>query len=261
MRHLLSTIAIGLCVSSSAALAQDRPFVFSLATSRETAARQVRVDYEIGVGDQALHQQTTNGPEQRIGMQVTAGRMTFIGHIGMSDERTSYQSSQQAEAWVSVLARGGSPNALAVGGGVLHEAGGVNVLLARLVAGREGPAARLHGNFLFQKPLSTGRDSADVITSMGWAARVTPIWSVGIETIAEDLEGFWEADEAEGGARILVGPSVHIAPPHKRWQLSFAGGPTFHPAVSDRTSAAIRDLPAATGRRGYAMRTTFACRF
>jgi hypothetical protein len=67
--------------------------------------------------------------------------------------------------------------------------------------------------------------------------------------------------EAAGGARMLVGPSLHVAPLKKRWQLSFAGGPTFHPATSPRTSDAIRDLPATTGRGGYAVRTTFACRF
>ena len=49
--------------------------------------------------------------------------------------------------------------------------------------------------------------------------------------------------EAEGGARLLVGPSVHVAPPHKRWQLSFAGGPTFHATNSGRTSDALRGLP------------------
>ena len=148
-----------------------------------------------------------------------------------------------------------------MGGGVLHEADGVNVLLARLVAGHEGTGTRLHGNLLFQKPLAEGRDHVDLITSMGWAARVTSTWAIGVEAIGEDLEGFWDSQEAEGGARLLVGPSVHVAPPAKRWQVSFAGGPTFRPTRSERTSQALRDLPATTAARGYAVRTTFAYRF
>ena len=97
--------------------------------------------------------------------------------------------------------------------------------------------------------------------SIGWAARVTPSWAFGVEAIGEDLEGFWDPEEAEGGARLLVGPSMHIAPPQKRWQLPLAGGPTFHPTTSGRTSVALRDLPAITAAHGYALRTTFAYRF
>ena len=261
MPRLLCVLLAGLCAVPSLAAAQDRPFVFSLSTSRDAATRQVRVDYELGVGDQVFHQQTAHGPEQRIGLQATLGRLTFVGHVGVAAATASYDTSQQAEMLVSLLGPGSSANALAVGGGVLHEGGGANVLLARVVAGREGTPTRLHGNLLLQKPLATGRDAADMITSVGWAARVTPAWAIGVEGIGEDLEGFWEPEEAEGGARILVGPSLHIAPPQKRWQLSIAGGPTFHPTTSGRSSAAIRDLPATTAARDYAVRATFACRF
>jgi hypothetical protein len=134
-------------------------------------------------------------------------------------------------------------------------------MLARIVAGHEGTATRLHGNLLFQKPLSAARDTVDVISSVGWAARLTPTWAIGVEAIGEDLEGFWDPLEAEGGARLLVGPSVHVAPPQKRWQLSVAGGPTFHPTSSGRVSDALRDLPAITAGHGYAVRTMFAYRF
>jgi hypothetical protein len=36
---------------------------------------------------------------------------------------------------------------------------------------------------------------------------------VGVEMIGEDLEGFWEPNEAEGGARLLIGPSMRVASP------------------------------------------------
>ena len=245
------------------AMAQDRPFVFSMATAAgsSTTTPQLRVDYELGLGEQAFHQQTSNGPEQRIGVHATRGRLTFIGHLGVAKETGSYQSSQQGEVLVSLFPRQGSRIALAAGGGVLHEAGGANVLLGRLVAGLEGTSTRVYGNLLMQKPLAAGRDAIDVITSMGWAARVTPALAIGIEAIGEDLEGFWDAAEAEGGSRILVGPSLHLAPTGRAWQLSVAGGPTFHPtAVTGKTSTALRDLPA-TNTRDFAARMTFAVRF
>ncbi len=236
MRSLTVLPLLALLALPSVAEAQDRPFVFSLATSTGTAAStpQLRVDYELGLGDQAFHQQASNGPEQRVGLHATVGRFTFIGHVGVARETGSYQSSQQGEVLMSLLPRNGTSFALAAGGGVLHEAGGANVLLARVVAGREGTATRAYGNLLLQHPLTAGRDAVDVITSVGWAARVTPALSIGVEGIGEDVEGFWNPEEAEGGSRILIGPSIHLAVvarrrPHissdRRHRQIFAGAP------------------------------------
>ena len=263
MRRQLAFAVLSFLILPTAAAAQDRPFVFTLATSPPTLSSgpQLRVDYELGLGDQAFHQQTSNGPEQRVGLQATVGRLTFIGHVGVATETGSYQSSQQGEVLVSLLPRQASRFALAAGGGVVHEAGGANVLLGRLVAGHEGTATRVYGNLLLQHPLAAGRDAVDVITSVGWAARLTSSMSLGVEAIGEDVEGFWNPDEAEGGSRILLGPSLHLAPAGKAWQLSLAGGPTFHPtAVTGKFTTALRDLPATT-TRDCAARMTFGIRF
>src|SRR4051812_49268242 len=113
--------------------------------------------------------------------------------------------------------------AFAAGGGLLREADGIDVALVRLVVGSDHDAWRLHGNLMFQKPLVSNRDAVDLVTTVGWAYRLSGSVSVGVETIGEDLEGFWDATEAEGGARILAGPSFHIGAPHRAWQLSAAG--------------------------------------
>jgi hypothetical protein len=83
----------------------------------------------------------------------------------------------------------------------------------------------------------------------------------GVEAIGEDLEGFWEADEAEGGARVLVGPSLHVAPPNQRWQVGIAGGPMFHATRSGRSSPATRGLPSSSSDRGYALRLSMTYGF
>ncbi len=261
MRHAIGALLIGICFVPAFASAQDRPFVFSVTTTRDATVPQFRVDYELGVGEQVFHQQTSNGPEQRFGIQTSVGRITFVGHVGVATGTDTFQMSQQAETLVSLVSPGASRLALAGGGGILHEAGGTNVLLARVVAGYHGGLNQLNGNVVFQKPLASRRDAVDVITSLGWAARLTPVWSIGIEAVGEDLEGFWDAQEAEGGARLLVGPSVHLTPRGRSWQLSVAGGPVFHPTVSGLASDAVRDLPAITAARDFAIRTTFAYKF
>jgi len=227
-------------IAPGAAHAQDRPFVFSLTTATDTAKPAVLVDYDVGFGEQTFHSDTANGPEQRVGVQASIGRWTLVGRLGLTSAQDTYQTSQQGEALFSLLMPSTSAIALAVGGGLLHEAGGVDVLLARVVAGRTFERSRLQGNVLFQIPQSSARDAVDVISTVGWSHRLNTTVSLGAEAIGEDLEGFWEVQEAEGGARLLVGPSLHIAQPGKKWQLSIAGGPMFHPSDSQRASAALR---------------------
>jgi hypothetical protein len=82
VRSLIVLPLLALLALPSVAGAQDRPFVFTLATATGTTSStpQLRVDYELGLGDQAFHQQASNGPEQRVGLHATLGRLTFIGH-------------------------------------------------------------------------------------------------------------------------------------------------------------------------------------
>ncbi len=256
---VVAAMALGL--AAPPASAQDRPFVFSLTTARDVTKPDVRLDYDVGVGERTFTAESANGAEQRVGVQASIGRWTLIGRFGLRSSAEAYATSQQGEVLYSVLAPSATGLALAVGGGMLHEVGGTDVLLARVTGGHETRTWRAHGNVLVQKPLAAYRDAVDLITSVGWAAKLTPALSLGVEGIGEDLEGFWEEEEAEGGARLLVGPSLHLAPPGRRWQLSLAGGPMFHPARSTRESVALRDLPATTAKTGYAVKMSFSATF
>jgi len=248
---IVLTMLLGL---ANVASAQDRPFLFSVTTTTEPEKSAVRLDYDIGAGERAFQSDTSNQPEQRIGIQASKGRFTAIGRVGLVSAGSSYQSSQSGELLVSLLEPARNSLAIAAGGGVLHEASGANVLLARVIGGREAESWRLHGNAMFQKPLRQDRDTVDLVTSVGWAWKTTRSVAVGVEGIGEDLEGFWETEETEGGARLLVGPSLHVAPPGKKWQLNATGGPVFHPSDTGLSSDALRDLPPTTDRVSYAVK-------
>jgi hypothetical protein len=248
---VLSSFALA---CANAASAQDRPFLFSVTTTTDAEKPAIRLDYDVGAGERAFQSDTSNQPEQRVGVQASRGRFTAIGRVGLVSAGSSYQSSQSGELLVSLLEPAPNSLAIAAGGGVLHEAGGTNVLLARVIGGREAESWRLHGNAVFQKPLAEDRDAVDLITTVGWAWKATRSVAFGVEGIGEDLEGFWEAEEAEGGARLLVGPSLHVAPPGHKWQLNATGGPSFHPSNTGRSSDALRDLPPSDKRVGYAVK-------
>jgi hypothetical protein len=256
VRCTVLLVAIVACAATPAA-AQERPFLFSIATTAKSTPA-IRFDYDVGTSERTFQSDATSRPEQRIGAQAALGRLTLLARFGISDVGSSYQSSQSGELLYSMLGNERAAVAVAAGGGVLHEAGGVNVLLARLTAGHNADSWLLHGNMVFQKPMSSGRDELDVVTSLGWARKFAHGVSLGAEMVGEDLEGFWEAEEAEGGARLLVGPSVRVAPAGRKWQLIATGGPLFHPSDTGRASAALRDLPPETRSGSYVFKAALS---
>jgi hypothetical protein len=249
-------IAVLIAGTAAQAAAQERPFLFSISTATEQKPA-VRFDYDIGVGERAFQSDVANQPEQRVGVQASYRRLTLLARVGIAEVGSAYQSSQSWEVLYSLLGPS-RRTSLAAGGGMLHEPDGVNVWLGRIVAGRNADTWLVHGNLLFQKPIATDRDAVDLITSVGWAHKLPHGMSLGAEAIGEDLEGFWEAEEAEGGARLLVGPSFHVSPTGRRWQFIATGGPLFHPSDTGRSSDAFRDLPPETKHTSYAFKASLS---
>lgn len=264
----LLVIAAVVTLTAVNAGAQDRPsptenrqFMFSVSTV-PTTERHATVQLESGFGEGSFDVTDSDRPEQRFGIQASlTSRLSFVGHVGVASDERDLRSSQQGELLFSVLQSHESRGSLAVGLGLRHESAGINVLMGRVAAGRSFSAWRLDGNALFEKPYSVNRDAVDLITSLGFSRRISSAFSAGVEMIGEDLEGFWEADEAEGGARVLLGPSLRIAPPTKRWQVGVAGGPIIHATRSGRVSEATRGLPSSSGNNGYAMRASLSYGF
>jgi hypothetical protein len=225
--------------------------VFSVTTATDTTRPQARVDYEVGAGERAFHSTGEYQPEQRVNVQASLKRVTLIAGFGVTAVGSAYQSSQTAEALFTLTPRT-SWLRLAAGGGVQHEAGGANVLMSRIVAGTGTDAWTTQGNVVLEHPMAADRDPIDVLFTGGISRKITRHAAIGIEGVGEDLEGFWDAAEAEGGARLLIGPSLHLSSASGTWQFLCAAGPMFHPRASDRSSGAVRDLPPSTRRVGYA---------
>jgi hypothetical protein len=92
----------------------------------------------------------------------------------------------------------------------------------------------------------------DLISSIGAGRRVGSALTMSVEAVGQDLEGFWDPTEKDGGARLMVGPSIAVAPPAARWQLTVGGGPIIRATRSDFASTADRPLPT---RNGYVLRS------
>ena len=82
------------------------------------------------------------------------------------------------------------------------------------------------------------------MTSLGWSRRIGDRISVGVEGIGQDLEGLWNPSEIDGGAKLLVGPSLHAQSKSGDWAASLTAGPVVHAT----SVASLPDVPGATYR-------------
>ena len=107
---------------------------------------------------------------------------------------------------------------------------------------------RLEEISYLKKAFASNRDKIDVISSFGFHHVLFGKLYGGFETVGEDLEGFWDQEEAEGGAKLLVGPSLNMTTNNSKISFSLSGGPVFYATQNQVTNPdAIRELPSQAG--------------
>lgn len=122
------------------------------------------------------------------------------------------------------------PVQVAVSAGYLRELGGDNGVFGRLAVAGDIGRARLIltalGEHVFAPtgPAAPPRDSVDVVITAGVTYAVTSALRLGVEYVAQDLEGIWDDEEAEGGVRHFVGPVASFALAR---QVQLTAGPAF----------------------------------
>ena len=239
-----------------AASAQDRPFAFAFspaAWDRNGALFFVQPAY----GEAATEAIARDGLESRVGFEArVTRRILLLADVGVGISESDSPATYRAEVFYNLLAGKDRPFHLALGSGYRREAEGVSVWLGRLVAEHRRDANRFLGDLRFEKPFDRERDEIDAIVTLAAARTFGRGFSGGFEVLGEDLEALWTPNEAEGGARILVGPSMHWVRSDRRLLATLAGGPVFRLNANDQASAAPRELG-----NGYVIRASLACIF
>ncbi|MBK5194341.1 MAG: hypothetical protein JJE07_14300, partial [Flavobacteriaceae bacterium] len=198
------------------------PFLFSVTTLTPQDLTW-SLNYSGSYGERVTGPFGYDGVGQQLAVKGYLGsRFTLYANasFGFPGENNT-ASAQQAEI-IHDFIGGKKPLGIRFGAGlgVRRDYSDVKSLLSRLTLSFEAPRWKAGGNLLFEKALAANRDQIDVITSMGFHYRFFGELYGGIEAVGEDLEGFWDKEEAEGGAKLLVGPSINMAPKHSR--LSFS---------------------------------------
>lgn len=261
-------VALGVLVLPSSGVAQTRPFLFTVVPVHDPDAPRVIAYADLAYGRDLFSGIGQEKLESRLGSQLTLGsRATLVGHLGVAaGDDDDQRLTVQVEGLIDALPPT-SRALLALGVGARRDYEGTGVGLARVVAGYRWARTTAVTNLRLELPFEDeggeegvlGRDEVDMITTLGVAREMGSGLRLGLESVAEDLEGIFDPNEAEGGAKLLVGPSLGYGPPETRWHFLLAGGPVFRLTHSTATgSPAARDL---TSRTGYVVRTALDYRW
>jgi hypothetical protein len=233
MRHSLRTLlaVCAMCASAAAPAAGQEPqLVFTVAAPESAPAADTHVRASAVVAERGLALWGGSSSDFGLGVDVAARgwMVSSIESVGLlplgSNQRPNFQQLEVVHPLFS-----NASSSIAAGGGVREEWDGTRVRIARGLARSDVAGGRLQGSFVIERALSSSiqRDAADVITTVGWSRLIRRWLTAGVEGIGQDLEGFWDPAEAEGGARLLVGPSVRVQSNDGRWTATVSVGPVL----------------------------------
>jgi hypothetical protein len=228
-----------------------QPFLFTTNTLNPDT-RGWSLNYGGGYGERTVTPLGYDGIDQNIGVKGYLGaKFTFLASMGIGfGNNGDIKSVQQIEALRDFI--GGnllSGFRFGAGLGFRREFNNDKVALSRVTAAYETINWRLGANVRFEKAFDKDRDGLDIISSIGIHRQINGSLFGGVEAIGQDIEGLWQTDEAEGGARLLIGPSLNFAPATSRFSFTLCGGPIIYatrsaPAVNE---FAARELPTSNG--------------
>ena len=257
MRTLLATIALLIAAGLRGAQAQvdaaqaesdAAPSPLLLTTMPPPANARMVTAVELGYNERAFEPIAGERLEPQASVLLPlSSAVAVLAQLGIAntlDGRT--RMAQQGELLITPVRHGAL--ALAGGFGARHEYGGTMVATARFVGARTTERSALAAGVLLEHPYAAGRDALDLITSLGASHALTSTLWLGIEAVGSDLEGFWESDEAEGGATLFVGPTLAFSPAAS-WRLIVGGGPVLRTTTSTASASAQQ-------RSGYVLRTS-----
>jgi hypothetical protein len=160
-----------------------------------------------------------------IGGEVGVLPTVALAATGVTGADASLGAGMTAGVRIAPLAQRKSPFGLVVSGGFLRELGTANGFFGRVAGTFDVARLRLGTTLHAERVLAAGRDAVDVLVMAGASYRVFGPLRAGVEYVAQDLEGFFDPEEAEGGVRHFVGPTASLALAEER--LSIVVGPAL----------------------------------
>lgn len=195
--------------------AQEVPYVYNRAggTLESGAPMGVKVESESAVGTREARPFGAKGFEQ--GVRLAVQGLSWLeaelwGGVLVTNGEVD-ASAFSGEARATLLTQKDFGIQVTLGAGAQRDFRGDAIGLVRLSGSRTFGRVNVVASGLAEVPFTGERDTVDLVMGLGAMARVSDWFSAGAEVLGEDLEGFWEEEEAEGGARLIAGPTLDIA--------------------------------------------------
>lgn len=226
------------------------PFLFSVTTLTQEDLKW-SLNYSGSYGERVEGPFGYDGICQQVSIKGYLGKQfTLYANAGIGVSRNGeVATTQQAEILHDFI--GGKRNMglrIGLGLGVNNDFSNAKSLLGRITSSFDAPRLKASGNLLFEHTFTKNRDDVDVITNLGFHYRLLGRLYAGFEAVGEDLEGFWDEEEAEGGAKLMVGPSLNMSSKNSGISFSLSGGPVIYATQNQVINQdAIRQLPSQAG--------------
>ena len=226
------------------------PFLYS-ETTLTSQDQPWSVNYLSSYGERVEGQFGYDGVEQYFSVKgYFANNYTLLARasFGFGNGGEEMVSAQQVEVLRDIVKKENLIGfRLGLGLGVGMDYANTKLLLSRIVLSLKELKWSTTGNIFFEKALASDRDAIDVIMSGGIHYQFSRSFLGGIEAVCEDVEGFWDENEAEGGAKLFIGPTLNYSPFKSRLSFSLSGGPVIYATSNQNMSAAVRELPTENG--------------
>ena len=203
MRRGLALALLG--AAGVPAAADETPYLYQ----RTGTEAPRRVEVEGAVGSREARPWGGRGVETAVRLEASPlPWLTLEARGGLLTEGGETRAAVSA----GLLGRVGlGPVVLHAGAGYARDYQDVDLLQLRLLGTLNRGRLGITASSLVEVPFAEGRDAVDLILGAAISYAVTPRLRLGAEALGEDLEAAWEEDEAEGGARLLVGPTAWMS--------------------------------------------------
>lgn len=201
----------GASAASEAALGGDGPYTYQRYGRGDAGAVSVAV--ESGYGTRETRNFAKPGLEQGVSLRLQpsadlavalfAGRLSDDGATQFSGE-ARYRVADAGPFW----------SAVDIGAGLTRDYRGDLIPRLRFAGSRAVGAVSWSATGNVEVPVGNPeRDELDVMVALGASVRTGRLLVIGVEAAGEDLEGLADDEEAEGGAKLLAGPSLRLELP------------------------------------------------
>lgn len=208
-------------------------------------------NYSGSYGERVQGQFGYDGLAQHFSIKGAFARnYTLLANVSLGVRRDNQKmvSAQQIEVLrniVNIEKLLGLKLGLGLGAGMDYQ--NTKLLISRVVISLKYKKWNATGNVYLEKAFASDRDVIDAILSGAISYRFSNRFMGGGELVCEDVEGFWDKNEAEGGAKLFLGPTLNYRPQKSRFVFSLAGGPVLYVTSNQNESAAVRVLPSEDG--------------